>query len=444
MVRPFYINYFSTWIPGLTYDCALFFFFFLFCFVLFLCPLQSSFRKEQLKTLMKAHQIEKEKKGTVDTASSGAPVVSPSPLAQVNKAGQLVCILCKVLVKETVLWDAHCQSKGHRQNLLALKEAKARRDAAAAANASKSAAPVPATVAAPTSSAPSTAPVPEGDDDDDGRPGQRGLLEIDDDDADNRNEQNPAADPPALKKRKSAETDADQGQHEPDLDGYDDDAIAAIPPELLNVYTDEELQSELVGAPRIQFSGWKFDPREVEREFGQLGENDDDDDESNNADAASALPSGFFDAHKTAGNPRTAATSAATRTSSSPAAAPRVPSAPSASRAAASAQASKPARANKKDADAELRSLFTAIKRSDIDFDALQEDDDSSASDDDAAGSMELGLAETDVSARPLPPPRVVPMNLVPSKPEKDEAASAESSEADEADLDELLDWRAR
>jgi hypothetical protein len=64
-----------------------------------------------------------------------------------------------------------------------------------------------------------------------------------------------AAEVPSPKKRKAVENNDIDIAHEFEEDN--------IPPQLANVYNEEEMQSELVGAPRIQIASMRFNPLEV-------------------------------------------------------------------------------------------------------------------------------------------------------------------------------------
>jgi len=50
-----------------------------------------------------------------------------SPLAKYNNLGQLICVVCKAIVKSESLWPSHCAAAGHKNNLMALKEAQKRK-----------------------------------------------------------------------------------------------------------------------------------------------------------------------------------------------------------------------------------------------------------------------------------------------------------------------------
>lgn len=47
-----------------------------------------------------------------------------SPLAKYNSAGQLMCVVCNVVVKSEKVWTAHINGRQHREQVNALKKAK--------------------------------------------------------------------------------------------------------------------------------------------------------------------------------------------------------------------------------------------------------------------------------------------------------------------------------
>jgi zinc finger protein 830 len=69
---------------------------------------------QQLRQLMKEKEREKRE---------GAKKIE-SPLARYNNLGQLVCKVCSLVLKSDALWQPHCASKKHRENLEALRDAK--------------------------------------------------------------------------------------------------------------------------------------------------------------------------------------------------------------------------------------------------------------------------------------------------------------------------------
>ena len=74
--------------------------------------LQST-KQAQLRSLMKQQQ---------SSEGSSSPSIQKvdSPLAKYTAKGDLVCILCKLPVKTSAAWSAHCASATHKQNLDAL------------------------------------------------------------------------------------------------------------------------------------------------------------------------------------------------------------------------------------------------------------------------------------------------------------------------------------
>jgi len=44
------------------------------------------------------------------------------PLARYNNIGQLMCVVCKVVVKTDALWNVHMATPGHRENLISLQK----------------------------------------------------------------------------------------------------------------------------------------------------------------------------------------------------------------------------------------------------------------------------------------------------------------------------------
>jgi len=50
-----------------------------------------------------------------------------SPLARYNTMNQLICVVCKIIIKSDALWESHCQSAPHKKNILLLKEAQSKK-----------------------------------------------------------------------------------------------------------------------------------------------------------------------------------------------------------------------------------------------------------------------------------------------------------------------------
>ncbi|KAI9137028.1 hypothetical protein BKA69DRAFT_1013790, partial [Paraphysoderma sedebokerense] len=53
-------------------------------------------------------------------SKSSAPKVT-HPLAKYNNLNQLLCVVCKTLIKSEALWNPHLASKGHKENVTRLK-----------------------------------------------------------------------------------------------------------------------------------------------------------------------------------------------------------------------------------------------------------------------------------------------------------------------------------
>jgi hypothetical protein len=51
-----------------------------------------------------------------------------SPLARYNNLNQLVCLVCKIIIKSDSLWEPHCQSAQHKKNITQLRELKRKRE----------------------------------------------------------------------------------------------------------------------------------------------------------------------------------------------------------------------------------------------------------------------------------------------------------------------------
>lgn len=60
------------------------------------------------------------------------------PLAKYNNLEQLVCVICTKVVKDDSLWNAHLQSKKHKENVLLIKTKKSNTSSPAASSSSQS------------------------------------------------------------------------------------------------------------------------------------------------------------------------------------------------------------------------------------------------------------------------------------------------------------------
>jgi len=65
----------------------------------------------QLKNLVKLKKAERSNLTKIE-----------HPLAKYNNIGQLLCILCKVIIKSDALWTPHCVTSGHKNNLVTLQK----------------------------------------------------------------------------------------------------------------------------------------------------------------------------------------------------------------------------------------------------------------------------------------------------------------------------------
>lgn len=72
----------------------------------------------------------KQQQSNEGTAASSVQKVD-SPLAKYTAKGDLVCILCKLPVKSSAGWTAHCNSAIHKQNLETLLKKKQQQQAIA-------------------------------------------------------------------------------------------------------------------------------------------------------------------------------------------------------------------------------------------------------------------------------------------------------------------------
>ncbi|XP_017878714.1 zinc finger protein 830 [Ceratina calcarata] len=73
-------------------------------------------RKLTQDDLRKAMSEHKKRAGTVKKIES--------PLAKYTDAGQLMCILCKTVVRSEAIWPVHLNSKSHKENILSAKKTK--------------------------------------------------------------------------------------------------------------------------------------------------------------------------------------------------------------------------------------------------------------------------------------------------------------------------------
>ena len=71
----------------------------------------------------------KQQQSSEGAATSSVQKVD-SPLAKYTAKGDLVCILCKLPVKSSAAWSAHCTSTTHKQNLETLLKKKQQQQAA--------------------------------------------------------------------------------------------------------------------------------------------------------------------------------------------------------------------------------------------------------------------------------------------------------------------------
>lgn len=78
-------------------------------------------RKLTQDDLRKAMSEHKKKAGIVKKIES--------PLAKYTDAGQLMCILCKAVVRNEAVWPVHLNSKSHKENILSAKKTKLETDA---------------------------------------------------------------------------------------------------------------------------------------------------------------------------------------------------------------------------------------------------------------------------------------------------------------------------
>lgn len=74
----------------------------------------------------------KQQQASAGAASSATQKVD-SPLAKYTTNGDLACILCKVPVKSSVAWNAHCATPQHKQGLELLLQKKKQQKTAASA-----------------------------------------------------------------------------------------------------------------------------------------------------------------------------------------------------------------------------------------------------------------------------------------------------------------------
>lgn len=77
-------------------------------------------RKLTQDDLRKAMSEHKKKAGVVKRIES--------PLAKYTDAGQLMCILCKTIVRSEAVWPVHLNSKSHKENILSAKKTKLETD----------------------------------------------------------------------------------------------------------------------------------------------------------------------------------------------------------------------------------------------------------------------------------------------------------------------------
>lgn len=74
----------------------------------------------------------KQQQATTGASSSTTQKVD-SPLAKYTSNGDLACILCKVPVKSSIAWTAHCATPQHKQGLELLLQKKKQQKTAASA-----------------------------------------------------------------------------------------------------------------------------------------------------------------------------------------------------------------------------------------------------------------------------------------------------------------------